>query len=64
MAKITKTVFSKRIRKEFLDTNIINKIQDILYIQNEAKFKAYSYLAYNKDIKIKIYKIKYYLPPY
>ena len=49
MAKMTKTVFSKRIRKEFLDANIINNIQDMLYIQNEAKIKAYSYLAYNKE---------------
>lgn len=49
MAKMTKTIFSKRIRKEFLDTNIINNIQDILLIQNEAKIKAYSYLAYNKE---------------
>lgn len=48
MATMTKTVFSKRIRKDKLDTNIINNIQDILYIQNEAKIKAYSYLAYDK----------------
>ena len=49
MAKITKTVFSKRIRKDNLDSSIINNIQDMLHIQNEAKIKTYSYLAYNKE---------------
>ena len=48
MVKATTTIFSKRIRKSTLNSNVVEAIGHILHIQNEAKIKAYSVLAYNK----------------
>lgn len=53
----TTTIFSNRIRKEFLDINTITELQNMINIVNEAKIKAYSVIAYDKLIQVeKIHK--------